>query len=78
VGKETSQLQARQVNHLRVKLREGYVSRNTGARVIRLLVLPIVLCIAFYAIADIDSPRRGIILVHPQNLISLAQSLQEH
>jgi hypothetical protein len=56
----------------------GYVSRNTGARVIRLLVLPIVLCIAFYAIADIDSPRRGIILVHPQNLISLAQSLQEH
>jgi len=34
--------------------------------------------INFYAISDIDSPRRGIILVHPQNLISLAQSLQEH
>jgi len=56
----------------------GYASHGTGATVFRLLVLPFVLCIAFYAIADIDSPRRGIIRVHPQNLISLAQSLQGH
>jgi hypothetical protein len=56
----------------------GYDSRRVGARVIRLLVLPFVLCIAFYAIADIDSPRRGVIRVLPQNLISLAQSLQGH
>jgi hypothetical protein len=33
---------------------------------------------AFFAIADIDSPRRGIIRVQPQNLISLAQSLHGH
>jgi len=52
----------------------GYDSRR--ARAIRLLVLPLILCSAFYAIADIDSPRRGAIRVHPQNLISLAQSLR--
>jgi hypothetical protein len=54
----------------------GYSSHGTGARVVRLMVLPFVLCIAFYAIEDIDSPRRGTIRVYPQNLISLAQSLQ--
>jgi hypothetical protein len=37
-----------------------------------------VLSISFFLIADIDSPRRGIILVRPQNLISLAQSLHGH
>ena len=48
------------------------------ARAVRLLVLPLVLCSAFYAIADIDSPRRGAIRVHAQNLISLAESLHGH
>jgi hypothetical protein len=56
----------------------GYDSRHPGAGSTRFLVLPLVLCISFYAIADIDSPRRGIIRVHPQNLLSLAQSLQGH
>jgi hypothetical protein len=54
----------------------GYDSHRAERRVIRLLVLPFILCIAFYAIADIDSPRRGVIRVQPQNLISLVQSLQ--
>jgi hypothetical protein len=56
----------------------GYDSRRAAGRAGRLLVLPLVLCIAFYAIADIDSPRRGVIRVHPQNLIALAQSLHGH
>ena len=56
----------------------GYDSRLAGASVIRLLILPLILCISFYAIADIDSPRLGVIRVHPQNLISLAQSLHGH
>jgi hypothetical protein len=56
----------------------GYGTRRTGARVIRLMVLPFVLCIAFFAIADIDSPRRGLIRVRPQNLISLLESLHGH
>jgi len=54
----------------------GYDSRLAGQRAVRLLILPFVLCIAFFAIADIDSPRRGLIRVNPQNLTSLAQSLQ--
>ncbi|MFZ3214829.1 MAG: hypothetical protein WA192_02105 [Candidatus Acidiferrales bacterium] len=56
----------------------GYDSRGAGSTVIRLLVLPLVLSIAFFAIADIDSPRRGVIRVRPQNLISLEQSLEGH
>jgi len=39
-------------------------------------VLPIVLSIAFFLIADIDSPRGGIIHVVPQNLLSLAESVR--
>ncbi len=38
-------------------------------------VLPFILSIAFFLIADIDSPRRGVIRVRPQNLISLSDSL---
>jgi hypothetical protein len=56
----------------------GYDWRSSGATVVRLLVLPFVLCTAFFVIADIDSPRRGVIRVLPQNLISLSQSLRTH
>jgi hypothetical protein len=40
-----------------------------------LLVLPVVVSVAFLLIADIDSPRGGLIHVAPQNLSSLAGSL---
>ena len=53
----------------------GYSARRTHGRLTRLHVLPLVLCIAFFFIADLDSPRKGIIRVVPQNLISLAVSL---
>jgi hypothetical protein len=43
-----------------------------------LLVLPIALAISFFLIADIDSPRSGVIRVDPQNLESLADSLRPH
>ena len=56
----------------------GYDSDRAGGRGGRLLVLPLVLCISFFAVADIDSPRRGAIRVHPQNLISLERFLQGH
>ena len=39
------------------------------------VVLPFAVSISFLLIADIDSPRRGLIRLHPQNLISLSQSL---
>jgi hypothetical protein len=53
----------------------GYGARRAKAGIIHVLVLPLVLSIAFFLIADIDSPRRGVIRVSPQNLVSLAQSL---
>jgi hypothetical protein len=39
--------------------------------------LPFVVAVAFFLIADIDSPRRGVIHVLPQNLKSLSQSLHK-
>ena len=51
----------------------GYGARHRG--VLLYTVLPFLVSIAFFLIADIDSPRRGVIRVAPQNLISLAQSL---
>jgi len=41
-----------------------------------LLILPVILSVALLFIADIDSPRHGIIRVIPRNLVSLAQSLR--
>jgi hypothetical protein len=39
-------------------------------------ILPIVLSISLFLIADIDSPRHGIIHVHPKDLLALARSLR--
>ena len=54
----------------------GYGARQASSETVLLLVLPIVVAISFFLIADIDSPRRGMIRVHPQNLISLEDSLR--
>ena len=40
-------------------------------------VLPFLVSVAFFLIAEIDSPRTGVIRVAPQNLISLSQSLHK-
>ena len=53
----------------------GYSIRRPESDSVLLLVLPLVVSISFFLIADIDSPRRGIIRVIPQNLVSLSQSL---
>jgi hypothetical protein len=55
----------------------GYGARGGEARTMLLLVLPLVVSISFRLIADIDSPRGGIVRVRPQNLISLSQSLHK-
>jgi hypothetical protein len=47
-----------------------------GRRAFMFLVLPLALSISLFLIAEIDSPRSGVIRVHPQNLESLAESLQ--
>lgn len=53
----------------------GYISHRATEGFVRLLILPLILSIAFFLIADVDSPRHGAIRVVPQNLISLSQSL---
>jgi len=45
-------------------------------RFLILLVLPLSLSLAFFLIAEIDSPRDGFIRVRPQNLASLSESLR--
>jgi len=50
----------------------GYSERRQHRR--PLMILPAIAAVSFFLIADIDSPRGGIILVSPQNLIALAQS----
>lgn len=54
----------------------GYGARRMGR--VLFLVLPLAVSVSFFLIADIDTPRRGLIRVHPQNLVSLSQSLQAH
>jgi hypothetical protein len=53
----------------------GYGAHGANTRTALLLVLPLVVSISFLLIADIDSPRGGLIRVVPQNLVSLSQSL---
>jgi hypothetical protein len=47
-----------------------------GRALFVMLILPAVLSVSLFLIADIDSPRGGLIRVRPQNLESLADSLQ--
>ena len=52
----------------------GYSAHSRS--IILFLILPIGLSVALFLIADIDAPRHGVIRVRPQNLESLAESLQ--
>jgi protein-S-isoprenylcysteine O-methyltransferase Ste14 len=54
----------------------GYTSHSVGGKFHRFSLLPLIVAIAFLLIADIDSPRGGLIHVRPQNLESLANSLR--
>jgi hypothetical protein len=52
----------------------GYRERSTG--MFALLALPVVVSIAFFLLADIDSPNGGgVIHIAPHNLISMSQSM---
>ena len=55
----------------------GFGIRRGKNEAALLLVLPLLISISFLLIADIDSPRGGIIRVRPQNLVSLSQSLHQ-
>ena len=53
----------------------GYGSRRREH--LLFTVLPFLVSVAFFLIAEIDSPRTGVIRVAPQNLISLSQSFHK-
>jgi anti-sigma-K factor RskA len=55
----------------------GYGARRSAAKSTLPLVVPLIVSISFFLIADIDSPRGGTIRVRPQNLMSLSESLRE-
>jgi hypothetical protein len=40
------------------------------------MILPAALSVSLFLIADIDSPRGGVIRVSPQNLLSLSDALR--
>lgn len=54
----------------------GIGARRAKGEARVLVVVPLVVSIAFFLIADIDSPRRGVIRVSPLNLEGLAHSLR--
>ncbi len=53
----------------------GYGARQLTSEPALLWVLPLAVAISFMLIADLDSPRGGVIRVLPQNLLALASSL---
>ena len=53
----------------------GLYLRRLGSHRSLLMVLPAIVSLSFLLIADIDSPRGGLIHVKPENLISVAESL---
>ena len=52
----------------------GYFWRRSGWLI--QIVLPLAVSISFLLIADIDSPRGGLIRISPKNLLSLSESLR--
>jgi hypothetical protein len=54
----------------------GFMAKRAEAERTLLLVMPLMVAVALALIADIDSPRGGVIRVQPQNLIALAESLK--
>jgi len=54
----------------------GYGGRRTSHGL--MLIMPVVVSIALFLIADIENPSLGVIRVQPQNMMALAESLKPH
>lgn len=52
----------------------GYGAKRMHGKLF--VVLPLMIAISFFLIADIDSPRGGVIHVNPENLVSLQKNLR--
>jgi len=54
----------------------GFGARNYRTERLLFMIVPVVVSISFFLIADVDSPRTGIIRIEPHNLKRLAESLR--
>lgn len=55
----------------------GYSARMAWKEPVVMLMLPLVTSVAIFLIADIDSPRGGMIRLQPQNLTALSNSFHD-
>lgn len=53
----------------------GFGARNFKHNVALFMIFPIMISISFFLIADIDSPRGGVIRIDPRNLIDLKNNM---
>jgi hypothetical protein len=53
----------------------GYGARNFKKNIGLFLIFPFVVSVSFFLIADIDSPRGGVIRIQPRNLLALQELL---
>ena len=53
----------------------GYGMQTAKLKPLMLFVLPVIVSVSFFLIADIDSPRGGLIQVQPRSLLNLNESL---
>ncbi|MDR6201441.1 bestrophin-like domain [Paraburkholderia graminis] len=56
---------------------QGYGAKGKRRTALLMTILPVTISLSLALIADIDSPRGGIIRVQPQNLARLLQSLEK-
>jgi len=54
----------------------GFGAPKAMSRITILTIMPVIISIAFLLIADIDSPRSGMVRVEPHNLLDLAHSIR--
>jgi len=53
----------------------GFGARNFNNNIGLFMIFPFVTAVSFFLIADIDSPRGGVIRIEPRNLMTLKQNL---
>lgn len=53
----------------------GFGARNFQKNIVLFMIFPFVIAVSFFLIADIDSPRGGVIRIEPRNLITLKNVL---
>jgi hypothetical protein len=55
----------------------GFGARNFEKNIGLFMIFPFVTAVSFFLIADIDSPRGGVIRIEPKNLITLKDALNK-